>query len=166
MRNALLIAALVAASIVPAVAQTTSPNPMPPAAPAASPSSVPSGAPKPEATTLSEFVRARIDTMLRTGHADAAWFSASFLAQVPAAQIDTVLAQLKTSLGEYKGIDGTQGDYTARFEKGTDEVLVHLDADNKIDALFLKPPKLQTSSLDDALRALRSSTGILTRRSR
>jgi len=103
----------------------------------------------------------QVDTMLRSGRADAAPFSATFLAQVSAAQVDAILAQIKTSLGAYKSVDGTQGDYTAHFEKGTDEVIVHLDGDNKIDGLFFKPPKLQASSLDDALRSLRPSSGTL-----
>jgi hypothetical protein len=49
---------------------------------------------------------------------------------------------MKAGLGAYKRIEGTQRDYTAYFEKGTDEVLVHLDADNKIDGLSFKPPKM------------------------
>jgi hypothetical protein len=161
MRSLLLAAALVAMSPVSGPAQSPSPVPSPvplaSAAMSAPPSPAASSAPRPAATTLSEFARARVDTTLRSGHADAAWFSS----QVPAAQVDAIVAQLKASLGEYKSIDGTQGDYTAHFEKGTDEVLVPLDADNKIDGLLFKPPKLQTSSLDDALRALRSSSGKL-----
>jgi hypothetical protein len=99
--------------------------------------------------------------MLRSGHADAAWFSASFLAQVSVAKLDAILAQITVGLGAYKSVDGAQGDYIAHFEKGTDEVLVHLDADTKIDGLFFKPPKPQTSSLDGALRALRPASGSL-----
>ena len=102
--------------------------------------------------------------MLRSGHADAAWFSATFLAQISVAQIDSIIAGLKTNLGAYKGIAGTQGDYTMQFEKGSDEVLVHLDAAEKIDGILFKPPKMQAVSLDDGLRALRElrpSTGTL-----
>jgi len=96
--------------------------------------------------------------MLTSGHADPAWFSAAFLAQVPVASVDTLIAQLAAALGAYKGIDGENGDYTVRYEKGTDEVLIHLDADNKIDAFLFKPPKT-TTSLDDALNKLRTSKG-------
>lgn len=153
MRTLLLAVVFFGVSLAAAPAQTPSPSP--------SPSPAVSAVPSPAATNLSEFARGRIDTMLRTGHADAAWFSGVFLAQVPASQIDAIIAQLKTALGAYKSIDGTRGDYTARFERGTDEVLVHLDADNKIDGLFFRPPKMQSASLDGALRALRPPRGTL-----
>lgn len=154
MRTVLLAAALVAVSFASA-----------PAAPTAAPSALPvpaaSSAPSPAATTLSDFARARLDAMFRTGHADAAWFSASFLAQVPVAKVDAILAQIGAALGSYRSIDGADGDYTARFEHGTNEALVHLDADDRIDGLFFKPPKRQSASLDDALRGLRPASGTL-----
>lgn len=99
--------------------------------------------------------------MLASGHADASWFSGSFLAQVPVSKLDEILGQLKSALGAYKSLDGAKGDYTARFDKGTDEVLIHLDADNKIGGLFFKPPKIQSASLDDALAGLRPASGTL-----
>ena len=145
----LLLAALFAALVSPALSQTPTPSASAsPAAPAA----------------LDALARGRIDAMLRTGHADAAWFSATFLAQISVAQLDSIAAGLKTNLGAYKSIAGTQGDYTAQFEKGTDEVLVHLDAADKIDTIFFKPPKMQAVSIDEGLRALRElrpSTGTL-----
>lgn len=98
--------------------------------------------------------------MLRSGHADAAWFSTAFLSQIPVTKVDGILAQLTSSLGDYGGIEGSHGDFIARFAKGTQEVLVHLDAQNNIDSLLFKPPKL-TTSLDDALRALQRSSGTL-----
>ncbi|MEA2786391.1 MAG: hypothetical protein QOF71_2495, partial [Candidatus Eremiobacteraeota bacterium] len=149
----LLSAALFAALVAPALSQTPSPSPSPAAA-----------VPRPAATSIDDFARARLDAMFRAGHADAAVFSATFLAQVPVAQIDSILAGLKTNLGAYKSIAGTQGDYTAQFEKGSDEVLVHLDSADKIDGMLFKPPKMQAVSLDDGLRVLRElrpATGTL-----
>jgi beta-lactamase class A len=144
-RTVLFALVLVAASLARAGAQ-------------APPAVVSSPAPTPAA---SELARERVDALLRAGHADAAWFSASFLAQVSTARLDTILAQLGTALGAYEGLDGGQGDYTARFAKGTDEVLVHLDAARRIDGLFFKPPKQRAASLDDALRALQPVRGTL-----
>ena len=143
----MLLAALFGLTLAPALAQT----PSPPASPAPS-------------ASLDDLARGRVDTMLRSGHADAAWFSAVFLAQIPAAQVDAIVAGLKTNLGAYKSISGTQGDYTAQFEKGTDEVLVHLDADNRIDSMRLLAPKVQAGSVEDGLRTLRAlkpATGTL-----
>ena len=127
----------------PAVAQSFSPSP----APAVSPAALPPGI---------EFARSRIDTMLRTGHADASWFSAGFLAQVSVSQVDAVLAGLTSALGAYQSIEYTPTNFVAHFAKGTDDVQIHLDTDMKIDGLLFKPPVV---SLDDALRALERVAG-------
>ncbi len=143
MRAILLALALVAVSLARAAAQSPAPSP------------------SPAPTATSELARERVDGLLRTGHAEPAWFSASFLAQVSTAQIDAILAQLGTALGAYERVDGARGDYVARFAKGTDEVQVHLDAAGRIDGLFFKPPKPRAVSLDDALRSLRPASGTL-----
>ena len=87
-----------------------------------------------------ELARSRIDSMLRTGHADAAWFSASFLAQIPASMVDTVIANLEGQLGAYRSLDFVYPKFIAHFAKGSDEVDIHLDADSKIDGLLFRPP--------------------------
>jgi hypothetical protein len=109
----------------------------------------------------SDLARARVDELLRSGHADPAWFATSFFAQVPATQVDAVVAQLKASLGAYQGVDGSQGTYTVRFTKGTVVAIVHLDDQNKIDGLLFKEPKLRAASLEDALEALQPAGGAL-----
>ena len=111
----------------PAVAQSSSASPAPAVSPAAEPPGV-------------EFARGRIDTMLRTGHADASWFSAGFLAQVSVPQVDAVLAGLTAALGAYQSLEYTPTKFIAHFAKGTDDVQIHLDADMKIDGLLFKPP--------------------------
>lgn len=127
----------------PAVAQSSSPSP----APAVSPAAVPPGI---------ELARSRIDTMLRTGHADASWFSAGFLAQVSASQVDAVFAELTAALGAYQSVEYTPAKFIAHFAKGTDDVQIHLDANMKIDGLLFEPPVV---SLDDALRARQRIAG-------
>jgi beta-lactamase class A len=122
------------------------------AAPTASPA--PSGSP-------TEIARSRLDTMLRTGHADAAWFADSFLAQVTIDQVNTVLASLTTALGAYQSIEYTPEKFVAHFARGTDDVQIHLDAQNKIDGLLFKPPVVTATSLDDAFRSLRKLQGTL-----
>ena len=108
-----------------------------------------------------EFARTRIDTLLRTGHADPKWFSDSFLAQIPAAKIDEIITGLKAQLGEYQSVEFTPAKFIAHFAKGTDDILVHFDSDNKIDHLLLRPPVLAAASLDDVLGRLRISSGTL-----
>jgi Beta-lactamase enzyme family len=101
----------------------------------------------------------RIDTMLRTGHAEPAWFSATFLAQVSASQVDAVIAGLIKTLGAYQRVEFTPAKFVAHFANGTDDVLIQLDADNKIAGLIFKPPIMATSSIDDGLRALAQMPG-------
>lgn len=124
-----------------------------------SPSSSPSVVPSPNA--VMDLTRSRIDAMLRSGHSDAAWFSASFLAQIPTSKVDEIVASLRSSLGAYQSVEYTPTKFIAHFAKGTDDILIHLDADNKIDGLVFRPPVLAASSLESALVALRQSSGTL-----
>ncbi len=142
--------ALLAAGL-PAAAQTAASSPAPaasaaPAAPAANAAAI-------------ELGRSRIDAMLRTGHADPSWFAASFLAQVSAAQVDGVIAQMIQALGAYQSVEFGTDKFVARFAKGTDDVLIHFDADGKIDGLLFRPPAISTSSLEDGLRMLQQTPG-------
>ncbi|HLY01027.1 MAG TPA: serine hydrolase [Candidatus Cybelea sp.] len=111
------------------------------------------------AQSANDLARSRIDTMLRTGHADASWFSAGFLAQVSVAEVDAVIAGLMDKLGAYHSVEFTPTKFIARFAKGTDDVLIHIDADMRIDGLLFKAPEIAASSLDDALTTLRHVTG-------
>lgn len=131
------------------------------AAPDASPSPAVTIAPATSQADAIKLAHDRIDTMLRTGHADPAWFSASFLAQVPASKIDEISAQLTKALGAYQSVEFTPTRFLAHFAKGTDDILIRLDDDQKIETLFFKPPVMTTSSLDDALGAMRTPTGTL-----
>jgi hypothetical protein len=129
MRIIMLVVLCLTAALAPASAQTPSTAPTPSAAPS-------------PAATPADPVRTLLDRILRSGHADASLFSASFLAQIPADRVATIVSQLEDYLGAYKSIDGGNGDYTAYFAKGTDEVQIHLDAAGKIDGLLFKEPQL------------------------
>ena len=120
-------------------------------------------APRLDAQTASpapaaSLAQTRVDTMLRTGHADPAWFSAEFLAQANATQIDAVIASLTPSVGVYQSLAPTASPnrFVARFSKGTVDVFIHFDAQEKIDGFFLRPG---AASLDDALKALAAFPG-------
>lgn len=126
---------------------------------AASPSPAPTTRPAPSQPAGIELARTRIDTMLRTGRADPSWFSSSFLAQVSAAQVDSVIAMVIKTLGQYERVEVTPTRFIAHFAKGTDDILIHLDSDMKIDGLLFKPLAPTAASLDDALRTLRGMPG-------
>lgn len=120
-----------------------------------------SPAPSPTVTPSVELAQSRVDTMLRTGHADPAWFSQSFLDQIPASKVDEVIASLLKQLGRYQSIQLTPEKFVAHFAKGTDDVLIHLDADAKIDGLLFRPPVITSGSLDETLRAFREQPSTL-----
>lgn len=131
------------------------------ATPDVSPSPAATAAPALSQAEAIKLAQDRLDTMLRTGHADPAWFSASFLTRAPAGKIDEVAAQLTKMLGAYQSVEFTPTHFIAHFAKGSDDVLIHFDENQKIDVLFFKPPVLATSSLDSALDAMRTPTGTL-----
>jgi hypothetical protein len=110
------------------------------AAPGSSPSPASSLAPAPSPTSILDFAKNRLDTMLRTGHSDSTWFSASFLAGASAHDVDDVIAQRKSVLGEYRSLEFTPAKFVAHFAKGTDDVLMHIDVDLKIDGLIFALP--------------------------
>ncbi len=114
---------------------------------AASPSPAPAASPA--ATSLSpvEIAKDRIDTMLRTGHADPAWFSASFLAQVPASKLDEIIASITSSLGKYKSVEFTPAKLIAHFASGTDGILIHLE-DLALFSLLCEAKDLTSNSQD------------------
>lgn len=118
----------------------------------------PIAAQSPAPAPSANVAQSRIDTMLRTGHADPAWFSDVFLAQASAAQVDAAIASLTPSLGTYQSLAPTANPnrFIARFGKGTAVVFIHFDAQGRIDGLFFKPA---AASLDDALKTLAAFPG-------
>jgi beta-lactamase class A len=147
MMRALALSALVLFAVV-----------LPPDGHAATQSPAPVPAP---AHSANDLALRRIDAMLRAGHADPAWFSASFLVQISAAQVDTVIAGLMPVLGAYQSVAPTSDAhrFVAHFLKGSDAVLIYLDAAEKIDRLLFRPPHLVAASLDDALSPLARVSG-------
>ena len=99
-----------------------------------------SPSPAPSTTPSIGLAQNRIDTMLRSGHADPTWFSDSFLRQIPASKVDQVIAALTAQLGAYQTVELGTDKFVAHFAKGTDDVLIHLDAGGKIDGLLFRPP--------------------------
>jgi beta-lactamase class A len=131
-------------------------------APSNAPAQTPSPSPEPSATNAEAaaiaLARGRIDAMLRTGHADPAWFSESFLAQIPVAKVDQIIGSIEDSVGAYQSLEFTPEAFVAHFAKGTYEVLIRLDEDNKINYLLFRPT---VTGLDGALHALEPQSGTL-----
>jgi hypothetical protein len=124
-------------------------------------SGIAQSSPAPAASALPAAValaQSRVDTMLRTGHADAAWFSPNFLAQIPVTQVDALIANMTKALGAYQSLEYAPDKFVAHFAKGTADVVVHLDANDKIDGLIFRPAstpatiQLAQSRIDTMLR--------------
>jgi beta-lactamase class A len=111
--------------------------------------------------SIIDVERRRIDAMLRSGHVDPADFSASFLERFSAAQVDYVIAGLRARLDAYESVAYTPSGFIARFAKGTDNIVIHLDDQQRIDDLSVSAPLVAASSLSDALRGLRTQPGTL-----
>ncbi|MBV8601008.1 MAG: hypothetical protein JO359_05505, partial [Candidatus Eremiobacteraeota bacterium] len=101
----------------------------------------------------------RIAEIFTASQVDPDWFAASFLTQVPAAQVTQIAGQVKAALGEYRSVAKSGDHYIATFSKGTEEITIHLDASGKIDGLFFKSPQPAAASLEDALRRFGSLAG-------
>lgn len=86
-------------------------------------------------------------------------FSQSFLAQVPASQVTAIRDQVAATLGTYERVEGGSGQYVAYFTHGTIKVLIHLDAQDKIDTLLLREPSVTGVSLQDAQKTLEALPG-------
>jgi hypothetical protein len=121
-RCALAVGALAALTVVPGAAQTPSP--------------VATASPE----QRNALARDRADTMFRTLRADVDWFTPAVLQQTSLAEIDAALTRIGTQLGGYTSLEGTNGDYIGHFDRGTDEVFVHVNEDEKIDYLFFRSP--------------------------
>lgn len=87
------------------------------------------------------------------------WFAPSFLAQVPASQVQLVIAQLAASLGEYQGVEEADGEYLVHFAAGIVPVHITLDDAGLIAGLFLRPPIAKSGSLDEAVAAFQQLPG-------
>ncbi|MGK7891441.1 MAG: serine hydrolase [Leptolyngbyaceae cyanobacterium] len=124
----------------------TPPDAIPPASPPA--------VPTPEAVIQRLFAPTPIQ---------ASWFVPTFLQQIPLAQIQQVLTEISTGLGEIQTIRSTDTGYAVKFAKGTVPTQIRLTAEGKIAGLFFEPP-LVPIPLEEAIAILETSpytTGLL-----
>ena len=90
-------------------------------------------------------------------------FAKSFLDQVSIDDINSIIAQYKSNLGELESIKSGEGPYTLMFEKGTAPSRVSLDADGKIAGLWFGNWTLKSDTLEkliSELKSLDSSTSL------
>jgi alpha-beta hydrolase superfamily lysophospholipase len=88
---------------------------------------------------------AALERLFTTDQIDPDWFTPEFLAQVPASQVQSVLAALENGLGAFQGVqDDGQGGLVILFERGTVPAHITLDDQGRIAGLLFGPPRLAT----------------------
>jgi beta-lactamase class A len=103
--------------------------------------------------------KAAIARLFTSEKIQADWFAPTFLAQVPASQVEQIIAMLKTSLGSYKGVQEEGNDYLVIFDHGSVPTKIALDANNRITGLFFETPRAKVSGLDEAIAQLKTLPG-------
>jgi len=82
-------------------------------------------------------------------------FAKSFLDQVPINNINSLIAQYKSNLGELESIKGGEGPYTLIFEKGTAPSRVSLDSEGKIAGLWFGNWTFKSDTLEKLVSELK-----------
>jgi beta-lactamase class A len=102
---------------------------------------------------------AALERFFTAPEVDPAWFSQSFLDQVPAAQLEPLIGQLIADLGAFRSVEGEAGEYTVLFERGALPAYIVLNAEGQITGLQFLPPIPTAADLAEALEGFRELPG-------
>jgi beta-lactamase class A len=69
----------------------------------------------------------------------AEWFTPTFLAAVPLAQVKAILLENQQDLGQFQRLEGSGSEFKLQFERGEAEVLIVLTPEGQIAGLRLMP---------------------------
>lgn len=87
------------------------------------------------------------------------WFAPTFLATVPASQVQQIVTSLQTGLGTYKGVQESGQDYLVIFERGSVLTKIVLDAGGRIAGLLFGPPRSLSINLNQATEQFKALPG-------
>ncbi|MBV8164375.1 MAG: serine hydrolase [Candidatus Eremiobacteraeota bacterium] len=90
---------------------------------------------------------------------EAAWFADSFLQQVPASQVQTIVGQLVAQLGAFKSVKPEGAKYRVNFEHGDDLASIVLDPSGRITGLFFEAPLRYAANFQSAFDAFKQLPG-------
>lgn len=90
---------------------------------------------------------------------DAGWFTPEFLAQVPASQVQQLVASFKATLGTYQDVEESGGQFTVRFSGGVVPARISLDAEGRIQGLFFSTPRTTSGGPDAIAERFRELPG-------
>lgn len=102
---------------------------------------------------------AALERLFTVRPAQAAWFTTSFLQQVPVAQVDQVISALEAQLGRYLEARAEDDGFVVSFEKGEVPAVIVLDPEGRIAQLRFLTPRPRLASLEQALAAFRELPG-------
>lgn len=88
---------------------------------------------------------------------DPARFAPGFLAQVPAAQVDQIIKQLKAAFGAPTAVRISDGRGVVRFKDAEMPAMIRLDAQGRIETLWFGPPQRVNASVEDLAHGLREA---------
>jgi beta-lactamase class A len=87
------------------------------------------------------------------------WFTAKFLAAVPIAQVEQIIAQVKGQLGDLQSVQGTGQKLTLQFAQGTMSADLVLTPEGKIAGLLLGVPVKTVKNLQEAIAQFQQLPG-------
>lgn len=97
--------------------------------------------------------------LFTAAHIDSSWFAQSFLDQVSAAQVETIVGQLKSQLGAFQSLEAQRSKFRVVFARGDDMASIVLDDKGQITGLFFEVPQPRASSFQGALDAFKDLQG-------
>ncbi|MBB5751391.1 serine hydrolase [Prosthecomicrobium pneumaticum] len=94
---------------------------------------------------------------------NAALFSADFLAAIPMAEIERLVAEMRAAGGDFTGVRGTAPDLTIDLERSTVPARIVLDAEGRVAGLWLGAPAAKggLDALAAEIAALPGRTSLL-----
>jgi beta-lactamase class A len=90
--------------------------------------------------------------LLTGGPVQAAWFDASFLAQVPAAQVQQIVDQYTAQGGRFARVTGSGHEFTVFLEKASFPSKAYLNAQGQFTGLWFGAEQPVYASFDDSLK--------------
>lgn len=86
------------------------------------------------------------------------WFASQFLAQIPIAQVRSLISGIKKQLRTYQEVQKSGNDYLVNFSRGTIRAKIVLNNKGQIAGLLLQPD-LKISSLSSAIAEFKKLPG-------
>jgi hypothetical protein len=102
---------------------------------------------------------AAIARLFLTSQIDSQWFSPTFLQAVSVPQIEKIVKEMESALGNYQEVRAEDDQYLTVFERGTVPTRILLDNQGRITGLLFQPPRTEAMSLEDAIAQLQNLPG-------